>query len=100
MPQPVFTEAIVATAGHPRADGTVLSGDALRALHDGVHYFWDEPRGQLFYRGPLPQPEAAPTKPLAPAGRIRRENTRPAWPATGCTCHTGIRPQNCPVCGG
>lgn len=49
---------------------------------------------------PIKRRRVPPALPLAPAGRIRRENTRPAWPATGCTCHTGIPAQNCPVCGG
>ena len=77
-----FGEALLATAGQPSVVGVAFSADALRRLHDGDRYFFDELRQQLFYRGPLPTPDV----PLI------------VTPAPGCTCHTGIRKACCPVC--
>lgn len=44
---------IVAIAGEPDRDGTVLDAAALQALADGKFLFWEEERQALIYRGPM-----------------------------------------------
>lgn len=44
---------VVAIAGEPDRDGTVLDAAALRALADDNFLFWEEELQALIYRGPL-----------------------------------------------
>jgi len=44
---------VVAVAGQPDRDGTVLDAAALRALADDKFLFWEEQQQALIYRGPL-----------------------------------------------
>lgn len=46
-------DGVVAIAGEPDRDGTVLHAAALRALADGKFLFWEEARQALIYRGPM-----------------------------------------------
>ncbi len=47
-----FVEAIVATADVARADSTIFSAAALREMHDGVRFVWDEEKRHLVFRCP------------------------------------------------
>ena len=44
---------VIAIAGQPDRDGTVLDAAALRALADDKFLFWEEERQALIYRGPM-----------------------------------------------
>lgn len=50
--RPDELEGVVAVADVPRSDGTVFPADELRAMHDGVRFFWDEAGQRLMWRGP------------------------------------------------
>lgn len=52
MEQDQHIEAVIAVADVPRADFTVFAEEALRRLHDGRRFFWDEANRRLMYRGP------------------------------------------------
>jgi hypothetical protein len=49
----IAVDGIVAIAGQPDREGTVLDATALRALADGKFLFWEEARQALIYRGPM-----------------------------------------------
>jgi hypothetical protein len=53
----IAAEGVVAIAGEPDRDGTVLDAAELRALADGKFLFWEEARQALIYRGPMLEPK-------------------------------------------
>lgn len=50
--RPDELEGVVAVADVPSSDGTVFAAEALRTMHDGVRFFWDDVGQRLLWRGP------------------------------------------------
>lgn len=47
---------VIAIANVPDKSGRIYTSDELRAMADGARFIWNESRGELAFRGVVPEP--------------------------------------------